>query len=205
MIITSCNSGVVFTDLLLPDLYALCPQIPRPCSHRLAILSLVVTSVFFWDWRHVFTDLLFFLLSWHLFFLKCSRRVQMSCIWSMHSHCCLLSFTLAHNTWCLALVCVFFVQFSSLASRKRSKYSAPCIENIVHKTCWAHWYLRYWYFLFSTPCVHRLEILLIFASLRDCSHGGVCISCSLRLVFTDWKYCSSTHPFVIAHSEGFVL
>ena len=109
MIITSCNSGVVFTDLLLPDLCALCPQIPRPCSHRLAILSLVVTSAFCWDWRHVFTDLLFFLLSWHLFFLKCSRRVQISCIWSMHSHCCLLSFTLAHNTWCLALVCVIFL------------------------------------------------------------------------------------------------
>ena len=46
---TSCTCGVVVTDLLLPDLYALCPQIRRPCVHRLAILSLVVTSPFFFE------------------------------------------------------------------------------------------------------------------------------------------------------------
>ena len=34
-------------------------------------------------------------------------------------------------------------------------------------------------------------MLLIFAAVRVGSHVGVSISCSLRLVFTDWKYCSS--------------
>ena len=46
--------------------------------------------------------------------------------------------------------------------------------------------------------LHALETLYINLVERI-NILGVCISYSLRLVFTDWKCCSSLHPFVFVH------